>query len=501
MSDHPYRPAYHFTPARNWMNDPNGLVQHNGVYHLYFQYNPDGDLWGNMNWGHASSPDLVHWSEHPIAIAQDDLEEIYSGSVVVDHANSSGFGFGEDPPLVAIYTSVYGDGLQAQSLAFSTDAGMTWTKYAGNPVLDRSSNAFRDPKVSWYRPAEGPGYWVMAAVEAESRQVVFYRSDDLKRWSHLSTFGPFDSFEQAWECPDLFALPVDGDPHQTKWVLIVSVMPDRQIVGSATRYFVGDFDGTTFTATSPEGFRLLDFGPDLYASVTFDNAPDGRRILIGWMSNWNYARTVPTFPWRGSMSLPRELTLATVDGVVTLMQKPVGELRALEQTTDGLSIETFDLDGIQEFEGGPHYRLDVGLEPVGANQFGLDLVVGADHRTRLRYDVSSGSLSLDRTRSGETDFAPSFASVNVAHVPLINGAIHLQVYVDRTSVEVFAQGGAVCLTAQIFPKEGGCGVVLGSFGGTTRVRTFEWIPLTDARAAARGVQPHPSSGAATTEVQ
>ncbi|MDQ1552136.1 MAG: fructan beta-fructosidase [Actinomycetota bacterium] len=472
-----YRPGYHFAPRRNWMNDPNGLVYYKGVYHLYFQYNSEANVWGNISWGHASSRDLVHWTEHPVAIARDDGEEIFSGSVVVDHGNSSGFGLEDDPPLVAIYTSAYPDGRQAQSLAFSTDAGSTWTKYSDNPVLDRASHAFRDPKVSWYPTASGAGYWVMVTAEAEARQVVLYRSDDLKRWTQLSTFGPVGSALGLWECPDLFALPVDGDLDRARWVLVVSVNPDGDTGGSATRYFLGDFNGVTFTAASPDDFRRLDWGPDLYASVSFDNAPAARRILIGWMGNWEYAASVPTTPWRGSMSLPRELSLAAVEDTVTLIQQPPAELHALDQVAHGLSMAPFDLNGIRMFRGGQRYRVDLTFEPVDARQFGLDLLVGIDQVTRLRYDIDRARLSVDRRLSGETDFAAPFASVNSAAVPLRDGALRLQIFVDRTSIEVFAQHGAVCLTEQVFPQDDSTGLRVCSFGGSTRVNAFEWMPL------------------------
>jgi levanase/fructan beta-fructosidase len=469
LSEHfdQYRPGYHFTPGRYWMNDPNGLVQHDGVYHLFFQYNPEGNAWGNMSWGHATSPDLVRWTEHPVAIPYDDDEEIYSGSVVVDHRNSSGLGTGS--VLVAVYTSVYSDGKQAQSLAYSED-GMTWTKYAGNPVLDRGSKAFRDPKVSWY-PSDG-GYWLMVAVEAEAREIVFYRSDDLRNWEYLSTFGPVDAIESLWECPDLFALPIDGDPDRLGWVLVVSLNPDHAGDGSATRFFVGEFDGITFTA-APGEFRRFDWGRDLYAAVSFENEPAGRRILVGWMSNWDYAGSVPTSPWRGSMSLPRELSLVTVGGVVTLVQQPPRELGALDLA--GLSLGPFDLDGTRSFAAGQRYRVDVTFDLVDA-EVGLDLLVGAGEVTRLRYDSRSERLSLDRTRSGDTDFHTAFASIESAVVPF-RGGLRLQVFVDRTSVEVFAQNGEVCLTGQVFPAESSTGFAIGSFGGVARVSVLDWLPL------------------------
>ncbi len=271
LGDEQYRPRVHFTPQKNWMNDPNGMVFHKGVYHLYFQHNPQGDRWGNMSWGHATSTDLLTWTEQPLAIPQtfDDqgrpIESIFSGSVVVDENNTSGFGDGTNAPLVAIYTSAYEPahptraGLQAQSLAYSLDDGYTWTKFEGNPVLDRNSANFRDPKVFWY---DGPGgaYWVMVAVEALDHKVVLYKSADLKNWEHLSDFGPANSTGGIWECPDLFELPVDGDPNNTKWVMVVNLNPGAVGGGSGGQYFVGEFDGTTFTSESTEGAQSTPAG-------------------------------------------------------------------------------------------------------------------------------------------------------------------------------------------------------------------------------------------------
>ena len=248
-----HRPAYHFSPAKNWMNDPNGLVFHKGVYHLFFQYNPLGDVWGNMSWGHATSKDLVHWQEQSVAIPFDANEGVFSGSVVVDTTNSSGFGTRKNPPLVAMYTSAYTpasgrDGIQAQSLAYSTDDGRTWTKYSGNPVIDLNSREFRDPKVFWYAPAKE---WRMVAVIATEHKVLIWRSANLKAWTRLSEFGPRNATGGVWECPDLFPLAVDGDRRHVKWVMLVSLNPGGIAGGSGTQYFVGDFDGTTFTADGP----------------------------------------------------------------------------------------------------------------------------------------------------------------------------------------------------------------------------------------------------------
>ena len=288
-----YRPYLHFSPERNWMNDPNGLVYEDGTWHLFFQHNPHGTRWGNMSWGHATSTDLVHWEEQPLAIPQtfDEngvaIEDIFSGSVVVDEQNTSGFGTTENPPMVAIYTSAYTPahpthaGIQAQSLAYSTDHGQTWTKYAGNPVLDRGSANFRDPKVFRYTdPDTGESYWVMVAVEALQYQVVLSRSDDLKTWTHLSDFGPANATGGIWECPDLFPLAVDGDPANTKWVLVVNLNPGSVAGGSGGQYFVGEFDGTTFTSEStvsdaslPPGDVFAGFNDGTYEGWTVANEP------------------------------------------------------------------------------------------------------------------------------------------------------------------------------------------------------------------------------------
>jgi fructan beta-fructosidase len=280
-----YRPAIHYTPQQNWMNDPNGMVFHKGVYHLYYQHNPSGNTWGNMSWGHATSTDLTHWKEQPLAIPTDDQQDIFSGSVVVDKDNTSGFGTVENPPLVAVFTSAYKDasplkGLQAQSLAYSLDDGQTWTKYAANPVLNRNSANFRDPKVFWYDAPGGGGYWVMAAVEATEHKVLLYKSANLRDWSLLSEFGPANATGGLWECPDLFPLAVDGDPANVKWVMVVNVNPGGVAGGSAGQYFVGDFDGTTFTSQTteasdalPAGTPLAGFNDGTYNGWTVNNEP------------------------------------------------------------------------------------------------------------------------------------------------------------------------------------------------------------------------------------
>ncbi|WP_277207404.1 glycoside hydrolase family 32 protein [Isoptericola croceus] len=856
----PYRPAIHYTPEQNWMNDPNGLVHHDGTYHLYYQHNPEGNRWGNMSWGHATSPDLATWTEQPLAIGQtfdDDgvaIEDIFSGSVVVDHGNTSGFGTVEDPPLVAVYTSAYTDahpthaGVQAQSLAYSTDGGYTWTKYADNPVLDRDSANFRDPKVIWYDDPGSPdgGYWVMVVVEAVDRQVLLYRSDDLKDWTYLSTFGPANATGGIWECPDLFELAIDGDPENTRWVMVVNLNPGAVAGGSGGQYFVGEFDGTTFTpdrtvegvevpdgdviadfedgwadwtvtnepghadagpfgtepvagtvpgqqevtgylgerllnsfvghdwptgtAESPpftierdwlsmlvgggnhphveggqlgneppsgtllwEGFeqrsagttladagwtgtgdlaatdspstaggehylgegrintweggphgddnvgtltspefvldgdhvsmlvgggrradsdlqtlqvqllvdgevvrhltgpevgdlrwrswdvtdlrdreaRLrvvdeatggwghltldhvvvgdepatprssettvnlvvdgevvrsatgrdsehldwvswdtselvgqeatvrvvdnnrggwghvlmdhvvatddpvspgaerydwLDWGRDYYATVSFDNAPDDRRFMIGWMNDWAYSQEIPTHPWRSAMTLPREVTLTDVDGRVELRQQVVDGVDRLAVPAAATRVRnlvvpdtTVPLDVDADV-----YRLDLVLDVRDADRAGVVVrtddvftVAGSGtggEGTVVAYDARRQRLEVDRTRSGDVGFHPVFAGAWSAPLPdatVADGTVRLRVYVDRSSVEVLTADGLRTVTSQIFPDAASTGVSVFSEGGSARVTALTVTPLapsirTDADGSSRG---------------
>lgn len=481
-----FRPQHHFAAARNWLNDPNGLLYANGVYHLFYQHNPLGEVWGNMSWGHATSADLVHWDEQPVAIACDDQEAIYSGSAVLDSENTSGLGTPGNPPLVAVYTSAYSPasplgGRQAQSLAYSTDDGATWTKYAGNPVADRGSADFRDPKVFWYDGAAG-GYWVMVAVEAMDREVVLYKSADLKAWEHLSTFGPANATGGVWECPDLFELPVDGDAANTKWVLVVNLSPGGIAGGSGGQYFLGTFDGVTFVSETtvteglqPDDSRMpeygwLDWGRDYYAAVSFSNVPDGRRLMIGWMNNWQYGAVTPTIGWRSAMSLVREVRLGTRDGRVVLLQDAVDPFgvsgtRTYSEAGRRLGAGT---RWLPPEASGEALRVDAVFEPGPAGQVGMLLRAGGQEQTVLSYDSGTGVLSLDRTASGNTDFHGTFASVERVAVPLEDGRLKLRIYLDSCSVEVFAQDGLATLTDQIFPSETslGVGVFADRDGGT-----------------------------------
>jgi len=468
-----YRPGIHYTPRRNWVNDPNGLLHHNGLFHLFYQYNPVSSVHANMSWGHASSIDLLHWEEHPVAIPCDANEQIFSGSAVFDAHNSSGLGTTDNPPLVAVYTSAYTEasplaGRQAQSLAYSLDGGTTWTKHAANPVLDRGSANFRDPKVFRHTHGEA-SYWVMVAVEAEAHTVEFYRSDNLTDWAHLSSFGPANATGGVWECPDLFELPVDGDPDTTRWVLVVNLNPGGVAGGSGAQYFIGNFDGTTFTsentitnssATGQERLReygWLDWGKDYYAAVSYNDAPDRRRIMTGWMNNWDYAADVPHGPWRGAMTLPREVTLTRHRGVIRPAQRVVAEVDDAFQARPSSSIGPAGIPGgiqlLTTHDADAPQRIDAVITRGTATEFGLMIRGGNGHGTRIGYNTSTGCLYLDRTKSGVVAFNPLFASIESVPVDLVNGTLALRIYLDRSSLEVFTADGLATITDQIFPLE------------------------------------------------
>lgn len=821
-----YRPYLHYTPEKNWMNDPNGLIYHNGTYHMYYQYNPNGTTWGNMSWGHATSTDLMHWAEQPLAIAQTlngsehSIEDIFSGSIVVDSQNTTGFGTLQNPPLVAVYTSNFTNdhptypGKQAQSLAYSTDDGQTWTKYGNNPVLNRNTTDFRDPKVFWYQGAT-ESYWVMSAVEANEHRVLFYKSTDLKSWDYLDDFTPANATGGQWECPDLFPLAVDGDPNNIKWVLVVNINPGAVAGGSGGQYFVGDFDGIHFTSettdpvdqlppgnvhagfnggnyngwnvqndpanptgpwgsvpvsstvpgqtpvtgsigaglinsfhggdapvgtiesqpftvdsdyinmlvgggnhphlwggqlgnepppgyllfdgfdypgtltdagwqltgdfqaalnpstaggdfaigkrintfeggsngdnnvgtiTSPEfyltntniGFLLgggqqqtdgqlqvellvdgapvrtttgknagdlnwqnwdvsqyygqiaririvdnqtgpwghltldnmvlgpepakprsvetsvnlmvngqtvrsstgknsenldwtawnvkefkgsqatikiidnnrsdwghiladefvlsdttklrqhdwLDWGKDYYAAVSFNNTPNNKRIILGWMNNWDYGQETPTSTWRGTMALPREVVLTQTSEGPRLRQQVVTQADALENTA-----ARYETTAAQDIVPGTTIlpitgdvvRIDAEFSPGTADTFGLKVLSNASEATKIGYTTSKGQLFIDRNNSGNESFHPKFPSVDDVPVQLLsNGRLRLRVYVDRASVEVFAQDGLKTMTDQVFPTAGANSIAVFSEGGTARLESLKVTPMNAA---------------------
>ena len=794
-----YRPQFHFSPTKDWLNDPNGLVWHQGEYHLFYQYNPSGSTWGNMSWGHAVSKDLVRWQELPLAIPHDDREMVFSGSAVVDRNNTTGFGTRTNPAMVAVYTSHYKDsGKQAQSLAYSTDRGRTWTKYAGNPVLDIGSKEFRDPKVQWYAPTRS---WLMTVSLSTERKVQFYSSKDLKTWTHLSDFGPHGAVGGVWECPDLFPLPVDGDPARTKWALVVNINPGGIAGGSAAQYFVGDFDGTKFTpdddgsytpppgvvmqdfegtdygswqttgtafgsgpipapapdpsgtngfegkglvdslrggdfetgtltsapftvntpylnfkigggrhpyvpgsvmgdspapagevladfeqdsygswtttgtafgtspahgtlpgqnpvsghtgtglvntflngdattgtltspaftitakhlnllvgggnhpsgADAPTAVRLVvdgktvrsatgadseslnwvswdlgdlagrtarievvdqntggwghilldqvmlsdtparprstettvnllidgkvvhsatgadsgtldwasfdlrahqgkqatiqivdmntagwghvmadhfvaadqparsnlqradwvDYGKDYYAAVSWEDSPDGKRRMIGWMNNWQYGNSTPTSPWRGAQSIPREMALRTVNGRIRLTQQPVSTVASLHgplTSVRGARIAAGSMPLAAGRADGKALDIRATFTLADAKRFGFKVRTGQGQETVIGYDRETQELYVDRTRSGAVDFHRDFPGVQRAPLTAKNGKVELRILVDWSSVEVFGGRGEAVITDQIFPSPDSDGIQLFAEGGSARL--------------------------------
>lgn len=445
---HLARPLFHLTPRRHWMNDPNGLVHHGGLWHVYFQHNPSGPDWGNMSWGHATSPDLVSWTEHPVALPCREGEQMFSGSMVA----TPGAG---DGALTALYTSAYADGRQAQSRATSTDGGYVWEQDPANPVLDRGSRAFRDPKVVRHTGPDGRQRWVMAAVEADDRQVLFFASDDLGTWEHLSTLGPFGPEGVVWECPDLVRLPVDDDPDDTRWVLLLSTNPvgeDRD--GSSMSYLLGTFDGRVFTPDT-DALTRLDHGRDFYAAVTFADAPGGDAVALGWMSNWRYAAAVPTSPWRGAMSLPRRLALRTVGGRVRLVQEPYGFAAGWRGRRAPVTV-TCD-DRPVELRSSGHLLADLRWDPASTGSLTVTLRDGAGNRASVQHDPAAGELRVARGGPGAEALHPDFPGVSSvalgsdapvrADEPVRTAegagvaAAELMLSLDGPLLEVFLDGG------------------------------------------------------------
>jgi fructan beta-fructosidase len=455
-----YRPQFHFSPPSGWMNDPNGMVYHMGEYHLFYQHNPDSTVWGPMHWGHAVSKDMIHWEHLPIALYPDSLGTIFSGSAVVDVDNTSGLGNKDNPAMVAVFTYHQTEGekagrkdYQTQGMAYSVDKGRTWKKYKQNPVLKNPGiKDFRDPKVVWHQDSKK---WVM--ILAVTDHVELYGSKDLKSWSKLSEFGKtYGAHGSVWECPDLFPLQVNG---QQKWVMLVSLSGGPN-GGSATQYFVGNFDGNTFKSDNPAKTTLwMDYGKDNYAGVTWANVPksDGRRLFMGWMSNWQYANQVPTSSWRSAMTIARELSLKPTPQGIRLVSQPVKELASIrgesaEIQSQSISGEVditksisfplsttellFNFDSINESK-------DVGIELSNAQ--GQKLLIG--------YEPANKQFYIDRRQAGKKDFSKEFAGKHTAPGESKAQSIKLYVLLDVASVELFADDGEMVMTEIVFPDE------------------------------------------------
>ena len=464
-----YRPVYHHTPVYGWMNDPNGMFYKDGVYHLYFQYNPYGSMWGNMTWGHSTSTDLTHWTYEGTAIVPDAWGAIFSGSCVVDKDNTAGFGKGA---VVAFYTSAkstpWGD-VQSQSMAYSLDNGKTFIKYEHNPILTSTERDFRDPKVFWYAPGK---HWVMMLAVGQEMQI--YSSGNLKEWKKESSFGAMQGAHGGvWECPDLVEVAVEGSKEK-KWVLICNLNPGGPFGGSAAQYFVGSFDGKKFVNESPTQTKWLDWGKDNYATVTWSNAPAGRCIALGWMSNWQYANSVPTTQYRSANTLARDLTLYRVGGELYLKSKPSPEIK--KARAEEKKIPTFEVKGNYEVasllaDNKGAYEIEMAIENKGTSKIDFSLMNEKGEKVAMYYDVVRKQFVMDRSASGIVGFSRDFPAVTVAPVRNTD-QIHLRLFIDRSSVEAFGEEGEYVMTNLVFPAEPYNRMVFSSDKGSYIVKSM-----------------------------
>ena len=474
-----FRPVYHHTPAYGWMNDANGLVFKDGEYHLYFQYNPYGSVWGNMHWGHSVSRDLVHWQHLPVAIERDTMGHIFSGSCVVDARNDAGTGTNN---IIAFYTSHRstqpGHQRQVQCMAYSSNNGRTFTKYEGNPIItpfDGLEN-FRDPKVFWYAPQEK---WVM--IVSADKNMRFYESRNLKDWTYMSEWGEgYGPQPNQFECPDFIQLPVDGDKQHMKWVMIVNINPGFVYGGSGTMYFVGDFDGHRFTCdTKPDCVKWLDWGKDHYATVCFSNTGD-RTIAVPWMSNWQYANLTPSKgQYRSANALPRELNLYTAaDGQLLLSAAPVKELSSLRGKEEKIGDFNLGEKRVDHVADNGAFELQFQLQPAAKGRTGVELSNAEGEKTLIYFDAENGRVVMDRAESGIVDFGKDiephqletsssrracvdgllhfvndFAHATWAPVPDLTAAHEVRIFADRSSIELFVDGGRVAMTNLVFPTK------------------------------------------------
>ncbi len=501
-----YRPSYHFTPLYGWMNDPNGMVYKDGEYHLYFQYNPYGSKWGNMHWGHAVSKDLVHWEHLDPAIARDPVGHIFSGSSVIDKKNTAGFG---KDAIIAIYTNSSENLGQVQCIAYSNDNGRTFTKYEGNPVLTPFDGLkdFRDPKVFWYE--KGKCWYMIVSADKETR---FYKSKNLKKWTYVSAFGKGLGQQPCqYECPDFFQLPVNGDKKKMKWVMTMNINPGCWFGGSATEYFVGDFDGKNFTCPDAHDVKWLDWGKDHYATVTFSNTGD-RVLGITWMSNWQYANLTPFKQNRGANGLPRELKLYENNGKYYVSENVAPEIYALRKETKDLAdasvADAKDFAGVAANMNGA-FEIEADITPDANGIAGIEISNNKRERTLIYFDMKQGKVVMDRTESGLTDFGKQavphdielawdkqraaegkepariansinykndFALATWAPLSLCEDGkktYHVDIFVDKSSVELFVDGGRIAMTNLVFPVAPYENVKLYTQGGKAEFKNLK----------------------------
>ena len=464
-----HRPVYHFTPPYGWMNDPNGMVYKDGTYHLFYQYNPYGSMWGNMHWGHATSQDLVSWQHQPVAISPDDLGAIFSGSCVVDKNNTAGFG---KDAIVALYTSA-GE-RQTQSLAYSIDNGKSFSKYEGNPVLTSEAPDFRDPKVIWYEPTET---WIM--ILAVGQEMQFFSSANLKDWTYESSFGEgHGAHGGVWECPDLIEVHIEGSNNK-EWVLLCNINPGGPFGGSATQYFIGDFNGKVFNNHSPELTKWMDYGKDHYATVTWSNAPDNRHIAIAWMSNWQYANQVPTKQFRSANSIPRDLSLVNKEGNLILKSTPSPELEILRGEASNKRSFTvnkdYNIDKLLDNNKGL-YEIVMTIKNKDAEFIGFRLFNSQGEEVDFCYNLIEGNFSMNRANSGDVSFSKEFPITTIAPIGKTD-EITLRIFADKSSLELFMNDGEYVMTNLVFPSTPYNRANFYSKGGNYEVTSFDVYSL------------------------
>lgn len=468
-----YRPAYHHTPVYGWMNDPNGMFYKDGEWHLYYQWNPYGSKWQNMTWGHSSSSDLINWTSHPTAIEPNGLGSVFSGSSAIDTENSAGFG---KDAVVAMYTSAGAS--QVQSLAWSTDNGETFNIYGGNPVLTLESEA-RDPNMFWNPDTK---QWTLVLAHALDHEMLFFTSPDMKEWTLQSSFGKGEGAQGGvWECPDLFELPVDGGKDK-KWVLICNINPGGPFGGSSIQYFTGDFDGKTFKADTDASGKVptkwLDYGKDNYALVSWSNASQGRRTVIGWMSNWQYAAEVPTKQFRSANTLPRDMYLFTGDdGQVYAATEPSPEMLNLR---DKLTLSKPNMSvgkkattlSLPDRNGGICEIL-MDIEAPKSGPVYITLGNKAGEEVVMTYSPDSATIAFDRRRSGIVDFSQDFPAVTTAPILKSGKMLSLRIFVDRSSIELFADGGRSTMTNLVFPTQPYSTLSINTATGKAKVKNLK----------------------------
>ncbi len=467
-----YRPAYHHTPIYGWMNDPNGMFYKDGIWHLYYQYNPYGSKWQNLSWGHSTSTDLINWKHQPVAIEPNGLGMVFSGSCAIDSNNTAGYGKNS---VMSLYTSA--DLSQVQSLAWSDDNGKTFKAYPANPVITLESEA-RDPNMFWDNKAK---QWVLVLAHALEHEMLIFTSPDMKNWTRQSAFGKgLGAQEGVWECPDLFQLPVKGSDEK-KWMLICNLNPGGPFGGSAAQYFIGDFDGKTFKADVDANGNVktkwMDYGKDHYATVSWSDAPDNRRVVIGWMSNWQYAAEIPTKQFRSANTLPREVELFKGDdNQIYASSKPAKELLALR---DKLTINAKRANinknsrayNLPASNGGVcEILFDINARKSKVVE--IELKNKEEEKVVMKYDVTAHTLSFDRRKSGSVDFSQDFPTVTVAPTFETNNKISLRIFIDKSSIEVFGNDGQFVMTNLVFPTSPYSKLSISSQGGNAKIENL-----------------------------